>query len=77
MATAKVTTETVTLEKVILELDKDEAKALQVVLSFVAGNPRTTRRGLIQDISMALVKAGFQHASGDPDVSGSIYFTEC
>ena len=54
-----------------LELTQDEAEALEVVLNHVGGTPSTTRRGVIDNISTALLAAGIEDTSGGPDgVSG-------
>jgi hypothetical protein len=80
MATAKTETRTVTkpveVEVVMLELTMDEAKALREVVSRVGGPTRSSRRGLVDNILVALQKAGvLLPTSQSSDVYGSVTFT--
>ena len=61
-----------------LELTQAEAEALEVVLNHVVGTPETTRRGLMDNISDALIGAGIEDTSGEDDgVTGSgVFFHE-
>jgi hypothetical protein len=59
-----------------LELTQAEAEALEVVLNHVGGTP-SGRRGLIDNISNALIGAGIEDTSDDYDgVRGGITFVE-
>ena len=81
MAEAKtaLVTKTVTakVEVVNLELTREEASALRQVLGSVGGPPATTRRSLIDSITVALNDVGIKPRDlNDPtfDVAGSITF---
>lgn len=49
-----------------LELTQAEAEALEVVLNHVGGTPET-RRGLMDNISDALIGAGIEDTSDEDD----------
>lgn len=61
-----------------LELTQAEAEALEVVLNHVGGSPTGSRRGLMDNISDALIGAGIEDTSGEDDgVTGSgVFFHE-
>ena len=61
-----------------LELTQAEAEALEVVLNHVGGTPKTTRRGLTDNIRDALIGAGIEDTSGEDDgvTGGGVVFHE-
>ncbi len=65
-----------TKKMVILNLTAEEASALIAVLSFVGGNPKTTRRKETDSIYYALHNIGYIETFGDTGVEGKIHFTK-
>lgn len=72
---AKTETRTVEVEpaKVVLELTPDQAKTLVFLSRRVGGDPETTRRRHIDEISLAIREAGIESNEATPG-TGSIYF---
>jgi hypothetical protein len=67
-------------DTVTLTMPRSRAEALRAILLHVGGDPRTTRRGLTDEISDALASLGISGA--DPDIARtrcgtnqSIYFS--
>lgn len=68
------------ISTITLTLSMKEAEALRSVLSFVGGEPKLSRRGLIDQIDLALSEAGVADGYPNRDVnraSGSgLYFKD-
>lgn len=67
-----------TPDGVSLELTHEEARVLRIILSHIAGNPATTLRGHITNISEALEYVGYEFNYEDSNraANGRIQFTE-
>ena len=64
-------------QDVRIELPYRHVPALRRILDKIGGEPRLTRRGLIDDIAVALSAIGIESADiTTEEVSGSIYFKE-
>lgn len=61
-------------ERVVLEISREEAQALYDLTGRIGGHPKTSRRGLTDNIGRALNEAGFGSKSGD--IFGTINFSE-
>jgi hypothetical protein len=61
-------------ERVILEISREEAQALYDLTGRIGGQPKTSRRGLMDSIGRALSEVGFNASS--QDMFGTISFSE-
>lgn len=66
------------LKTITLELTADEARAVRDVMGFVGGDPRVTRRGLIDSVRQVLAGAVGFAPFPVPDVlrTSGIHFTD-
>ena len=72
--TKKLTTPTIVVTY-ILELSEEEAQVLRDIGAFIAGSPTGSRRGLIQNITNELYRAGVKYKYDELcDIAGSLNF---
>ncbi len=82
MVSKKVTVITCVPEvrRVELELSKDEAEVLALILGQIGGHPGRTRRALADKIQLALFDVGFNWEDIDPDAfepgNRALYFKD-
>lgn len=61
--------------EVVLTLSEDEAQVLRDVCGRIGGDPRASRRRLIDGIHDALESVGFKHSKSG-DTQGEFYFRD-
>lgn len=71
-----VTTTVQVVDTVTLELNALEAQTLLDVLSFIGGDPVTSRRKFTDDIVAALQRQGLDFEEGPEDMLGAINFAD-
>jgi len=76
--TARITEPVVIAEgRVIVELSVENAQVLRQIMQHIGGSPRTTARGMIGELDVALSEAGIEIATKKlTEFSGSIYFSD-
>ena len=75
-ATATITMEpfVATVERIVLNISREEAQTLADILHRIGGDPQTSRRQLVNNMKIALSASGIMGKSTGPEITGHLYF---